>query len=307
MQYNYLDENLVPPPNGFNNMGNTCWFNSLLQSLLSCSSINYKMLTLGDTTKEFHVAYISMLKKLLPGDVVHNLCNGNPSMNVPLMNLPLEELSGVILGALIRFMMNSGSNTMLGNSQECADEGFTYMFDAFDNISNGFGVQYELEILPCANCNFTPTPIRDNAYNIKLFDSSITFNDEPSLSKFIHKHTSDVDEYKCERCKTIFKTKRIETLKRLKDCIVLQFNKYFKKDLIWFPQQIYFDTFPRGNQIKYELCAQIEHVGTRFGGHYYAYVLRNGNWYCVNDSSVSNATPGPTPNTYLAFYHIVKN
>jgi hypothetical protein len=45
------------------------------------------------------------------------------------------------------------------------------------------------------------------------------------------------------------------------------------------------------------------------GGHYWAICLRrecnNLKFKNLNDSSVSNAIAGPTPNSYMIFYHYI--
>jgi ubiquitin C-terminal hydrolase len=56
----------------------------------------------------------------------------------------------------------------------------------------------------------------------------------------------------------------------------------------------------------YKLCGFIIHVGGLFGGHYYAYGLRNGKWYCFNDANVSETkiddVINESKNAYILLY-----
>ena len=42
------------------------------------------------------------------------------------------------------------------------------------------------------------------------------------------------------------------------------------------------------SEVIYDLCGVIVHSGCAFGGHYYSYVGYDGDWYCTNDSYVTN-------------------
>jgi uncharacterized UBP type Zn finger protein len=71
MDYLFYNSEYVPDAIGFNNTGAICWFNSLLQSLLSCSSLTEKLLDLDADNKvsnNFQYEYIKAAKQLLEID-----------------------------------------------------------------------------------------------------------------------------------------------------------------------------------------------------------------------------------------------
>lgn len=59
------------------------------------------------------------------------------------------------------------------------------------------------------------------------------------------------------------------------------------------------------NVFKYDLYGAIFHVGTSFGGHYYAVCKRQGKWHLFNDEHVKildNITPDHFKRAYMLFY-----
>ena len=73
-----------------------------------------------------------------------------------------------------------------------------------------------------------------------------------------------------------------------------------------FPEKLEFTASGGKKKLVYKLVAQCEHSGTLNGGHYYAIGLRKDGWKLLNDSFVTDGTPGPTNNTYMVFYHFEK-
>jgi ubiquitin C-terminal hydrolase len=198
-------------------------------------------------------------------------------------------------------MRAKGSNVPLGNSQECANEGFIYTLDALGLPAEVFHNEYERGVR-CSYCKYI-NPLRDKSYYI-MVDPNVPAD---SLSAYIQRHNEPHTEYMCEKCGQKGDTYRIELLKQLRECIVIMYNKFLQKSLATYPETLFMPTFPRGTFLRYELVAQIEHIGGMNGGHYYAIVRReNGNWYNVNDSSVYLGRPTPSTNTFMLFYNIVK-
>jgi ubiquitin C-terminal hydrolase len=126
------------------------------------------------------------------------------------------------------------------------------------------------------------------------------------LSGYLQRHEEPHLEYLCEKCGVKGDTRRIELLKQLRECIVVMYNKFLHKQLATFPETLMMPTFPRGTFLRYDLVAQIEHIGGMNGGHYYAIARRDGKWYNMNDSSVHESHPQATSNTFMLFYNIVK-
>ena len=298
MLYVYHNDALTVQPSGFNNTGAICWFNSLLQSMLSCTTLSHAVLYNDNRQNEFASEY----KELLLNNIMRP-----------------EHHSARLLIAIGRHMRAEGIDSSLGNSQECAHEGLIYTLDAIGAPAEVFHNEYE-RIMKCPNCEHT-VPIRDKSYYILVDGSdfntsgtngssnntSNTSNDPTAITKYIHRHHELVTEYICEKCRSQNNINRSEVLRQLRECIILVFNKFHSKKYIWFPKTLEFDALPRGTKIIYEQMAQIEHIGGMSGGHYYAIVRRGNQWFNANDNSISPVIQSPTENTFMVFYNITRS
>jgi len=275
-------------PIGFNNTGVICWFNSLLQALISCTSLTSNIIASSTTDDDAAPKFMSLYAHIVRSNV---------------NNADISGMSARLLSALVRYLHSNSlqSNSLLGNSQECAYEGFTQFLDAVGEPAESFHMEHEACII-CPECNSTSVR-RDKSYALLVND---LFETAEEVSASVHKFSNKLLDYKCENCGKVSNTVRTYTLKQLRNCIVLFYNQFYAKTMKWFPPVLSFPGLPRDTRMNYKLMAQIEHVGGMNGGHYYAYVNRSDDWYCVNDSSVSKINPGPTLNTFMVFYNIVK-
>ena len=57
-----------------------------------------------------------------------------------------------------------------------------------------------------------------------------------------------------------------------------------------------------GQSGNYACNAFIVHYGSFDGGHYIAYVKRNGTWWCCNDSSVNEVSEQDALNAMVAYF-----
>lgn len=291
MNYRVYDTRLSPAPKGFSNTGAICWFNSLLQSLVSCTSLSQRMIEYAQAgasdsdqavaNNDFHRAYMAMLRDYINGYDVYGR-------------------SAEMLAMLMRHLHANGMH-MLGNTQECAHEGFTQTLDALGPAAEVFHMEH-LGNISCV-CGHESNQ-RDKSYALLIND---LFSCSEQMSGHIHQFNNQVTEYTCEHCRQCADTRRTYTLKQLRECIVLFYNQFYAKSCKWFPHEMTFPAMPRGTNLTYQLVAQIEHIGNMNGGHYYAYVRRGDTWYCTNDTSVSNVNPGPTANTFMVFYNLVSH
>lgn len=296
-QYALYDPTFVPDPFGLNNTGVICWLNSILQVLLSCPALNETLMVLEGqlTNNTFAREYISLLKAILPN---------KPDMP-RLDSIRYADASAKILKAFLMQMRSKGKTIRMGYSQECVDEAFTLFIETFDcpAVTQLFTNVYEL-IIECSTCKKTVSSERDKALRIELFCNK-RFNTEREFLGYLLRHPSEHDRYTCEQCGNVMtKFPRIEILRVIREIVIIIFNKFQQKDNMWFPLRL---SIPArsGGSLDYKLVGQIEHGGTMHGGHYTAMALRGDKVYRFNDSSVSPAEFGPTPNTYMLVYHLV--
>ena len=295
MSYSFYKPELVPDVFKLQNIGVICWCNSLIQALLSCSALNAILLdNRGDFDgNSFAEEYLRLLACVLPN-----------TPQCPKINP--DDYSGASAKIMMQFVkrLKEKNISLRFNSQECADEALVMFLDMFGSVKvdNVFKNSYETVII-CKECGDVLRAPRDNSVQIEMFTNT-PLKTEGAFQDYIRVHPSVVDSYKCEKCGTVSKNvMRVEKLKMLREVIVLVFNKYYDKSLIWFPEILSFRA-TSGKDLKYKIVAQIEHAGSRFGGHYYANVLR-GDVHRANDTSIAKMSGfQPTAETYMVFYHL---
>lgn len=265
-------------PSGFHNTGAICWFNSLLQSL------------------------ITVIGTKVPADTRQVVSQFSAAVSAPTVASNIS-----LLRAFLMECRAKGHPANFGGGQECAEEGLTLLLDALDGGSGCIDAQFRVvytRSITCPKCN-TVTELRDNAIDVKLFDRASLEGLPQQISSFteyLRLHPSPCDAFVCPQCNET--TKGLVFMERLiqaNDVITVVLPKYDAKYLQWFPDKLTFVT-KTGSLLTYELCAQIEHSGTQSGGHYWAIVRRDADVYTCNDASISPGSLGPTANTFIVFY-----
>lgn len=295
-QYAFYRPEYVPDLFALRNNGVICWCNSLIQALLSCSPMNQTLLAItSPNDNQFMAEYTHLLNCVLPN--VPECPKINP--------LAYTEASTKVATAFAKQLAATGK-TLTFSSQECTDEALVLFLEMFTcpRVERLFQNSYETQLV-CPNCKRSVPAPRDTNVRIEMF-SRIPLTKQAEFEDYIRVHPSMVDTYTCESCGTATKqVLRIEKLKMLREIIVLVFNKFYNKALIWYPEEL---TFPAtsGKTLKYQLVATIEHTGTRYGGHYYANVRRGENVWRANDSSIYKIDKfEPSPETFMLFYCLV--
>lgn len=321
---------------GLNNTGAICWCNSLMQSLLSCSSFNQKMLKYATNLRSNDIAntYVDALRiSQLPRDIEKNgnkiQCQQNDAYR-------LYTLSSNIIGALINVMTKKKRQFTFGRQQECVQEAITLILDMLDfkPITNLFIVRYA-RLIRCQQCQKITSCEKDTDKENTFVDYHIGTSNARSSDDFIKRiisFKSPVSDYKCEKCnKNAGNTVRVEELRLVREIITIVLkDRYFDgltmlgpRRQIWFPRQFRIGG-ANGAEFHYKLVAVMEHSGGLGGGHYWATVLRDGRYCRVNDSSCEIVglddipfDPNGPPNmadpvfaqsyttAFMLFYHIV--
>lgn len=296
-------KDLVPiSPFGLNNIGSICYFNSLLQALLSCKSI-YNVVQ--DVTVD------SDLNKTLTGR------NFIQTVRTALSSNSNEQAtsSSKLLSALIADLEERVPKTNFGKMQESASEGLVWLLDMMENpeskvhpITRLFRNYYEVEFYCTIDKNIVSVQ-EDTGISVNLFfyDSwPKPINDAATFADAIRVHLSHTDKgYRCPECKNTVEGIRRHTLLRSPEILVLLFNQYADKKLRYFPQSF---KMPNNNNsvFVYQLVAQIEHSGNLGGGHYMCKAMRKGGkCHLFNDSMYTDVPKlEPSIGTYMVFYQL---
>lgn len=313
-----LNSNFMVNAKGAINRGVVCHFNSLIQSLLSCTSItNYllsyenKYINSGgkcEEKKEAFMKFIEVLKMQIDTDTKF-----------------LDTRS--LLSTLTKCSQSFGSG------QEDINEGFLLLLDAMDDELSGYFRHVYKVSTYCSTCenivcaknhkhqlcisipplqmiekalpNGRTVKYLSNGHTSEMIGNVNNIEGKDPLNRYI-KQTKVSTDRKCPKCSNQTCVD-IYQLDQLSDILVLLFKKYTMKNCMNFPPIMTFKARKNGrDEIRYyKMVAQMEHTGGRMGGHYYATCLRKEGYVTINDTHISpNPDPEPTPYTYMVFYHI---
>lgn len=309
------------PVSGAINAGATCWGNALLQALMSVPQFIHACLeekpTLGAAAEVYkHVAN----------------------------EQPLLQASPAAPAKFIEILRALETQTAIGLHNSCADEGIVLLLDQFSDVTQQLfhhaymwrtccplcsekkmeqrDVAHILRIHPVLNMSEHDVALRNRALRTLPVGNPMRdhtfiaqFKTADDMSKWIRAHGDVADEFKCDKCnKKVVNLPRAAALVRLNACLIIRLDRVYGGDVCnWF-HELSFPAIMDGvkYQRKYKLCAVIEWSGGvqigigANGGHYWARVLRRGEWWLVNDATMQPCTPPmPNPSAVILMYSLV--
>jgi ubiquitin C-terminal hydrolase len=282
----YFNSYLLPQnTNGFQNSGVICWFNSMLQTILTCTSVS----------KVFYENKNDIQTR-------NKLCQEFWN----LIQEPSPEKSQTVLRAFMMQLHTKGHNVreMFGRGQEDANEGLLKFIDALEapEIEYLFEHTYSSYIY-CKECKFRKT-ITEKDVNICVeFDPSIKM----VTTQNVLNQTSEIKDYKCDRCQETNTSVMLKRLYATPEILILIFKKYVGKTMVECPPEFQIPSMDPTKPYTYKLIGVNEHSGGQGGGHYWAVAKRRDGYYRLNDMSatkISDTGMSATPETYMAWYHI---
>ena len=313
--YNTLikhNENYLLIPFGLYNNNIICYFNSLLQSLYSCTSINEYLLNNENKFKNnrFMIIYISIIKN----HIMIEKAKDN--------NYNTEQNNLILFNEFL--MLVRGKNANFGYNQEDSGELLLLLLDIIDDkyIYNMFYNKYKC-IIYCKQCKFIHNIPDDisvqfeidvNTVNNKFLRSEIDKNLH-NLNKYIRNNYSNCDNYVCKNCKKNNTSIKINRLILIPTIIVVNLNKYVEKINYNYPSEIFFINKDECKKYNYKLISTICHSGNTNFGHYVSNSIRKHvknneiatSVFELNDSSYKIHNFKPNDNSYILFYHYVNS
>jgi uncharacterized UBP type Zn finger protein len=317
-------------PGGFINTGFTCYYNSLLQGLLSCTSFSGELLK----NKKIYKQYSPLLDCII--DIIEGRFQGrDTSRGGPLSwNAMIHCLQTV-------FLRDQSRTIQFARGQQCVVEGFNLfveLLEKFPRLHNLFLHRRNITLY-CSNCSKWCSDINEmntffevdpqfhipqsstlnNAETPASTTAPASSSQSRSLNEFLLNQDSYVDaDHICSLCGWRGEKYKKNKLVMIPEILFVMSRKYSfnsnshqgRKLNIYtdFPKVLTFQA--RENRVfEYEAVAQIEHSGGLQGGHYWVICRRQNNcWYVMNDNSVSVSAAGFNPgnNTYVVIYHIMK-
>jgi ubiquitin C-terminal hydrolase len=290
---------------GLNNLGNTCYLNALIQSLLSCSKFCNTIRNINNNVAQ---SFIKIIETNNTSDFI----------------ISLQEISKSIKNDNFNF-----------NNQQDSHEIYEKYFigplcEKYDVIKDLFKA-YNLYSIYCFKChtwnndqktykiineNWVNEICCDRSLNSGLSKNLLTLLDKDipkDINDYIKKRFTLLEDYTCEKCKDKnIKKIKVNFLVEIPPILVLYFNKIINiynsndsndsKSAIYktttmdikLKYDLYFEDTSH-NVLHYELQSILLHSGSQNGGHYTAYGKRGDKWFYFDD------------NRYVLIEDIIKN
>jgi len=289
------------PPVGFYNIGFTCYFNVVIQSLLSTTPFIRHLL---EKYEEKNIDYIK--------NPIIALFHSNTN--------PPHDLA-IRIWKEFMTLINKDFRR-LDPGQQCAAEAITFLLETMDfpQLNKLFTFEVQSAVF-CKYCdkNTSVTKISNNIFYCppeliseqlpEFADIDAYYNTKQTLEDYILANNTYLEDFKCEcvikgnsQNKVFFQS---NTLLSLPPVLIIVSKKYKKNGekyhrKLEFPEYLNFQ-FP--SQKKYRGVSFIDHLGySGNSGHYVNRCLRGNKWYSCNDMSISDSTFEINENTYIGFY-----
>ena len=263
-------------PFGLQNSGSICYFNSLVQSLVSCRPFVELMEEKGGDMTAAAAAFGGFLAA------------------------PKKTTAVPILDEVRR------NHKFFGHQQEDVAEGFDLLLDKLgERAANLFTSEWMVDLY-CDKCGALVSKTADKMCRISVERNfKPLYRDGHTIENFMSGHISSLSDYKCPKCAAAeFVGVKASRMVGAPEILAISFNKYLQKWPCEYVAKMNVRYGRRREFVrKYKLAAVIHHFGGRHGGHYTASAVRGGKVYGFNDSSVSAAEFTSAPNDYMLLYY----
>lgn len=311
---------------GLENIGNTCYINSIIQIFIYNPyfiKMLYKNLyTLKDKNKD---NLLIEFKKISDEILINNSsANGIRPLSflqllqklwkVPINNQQdSHEIYQFILDTFINEIGIDYEYTVNGTVETLIDK---LKLKAVKLYQNHFKKQYSLLVeifygqkiqhMKCFSCEYED-------YNFEIFNTlllPINSHDNLIDNLSVYFDWNIIDDYKCPKCsKTDVKSKYyFWKVPKILTIVLKRFNHNYEKNnkLITIPLNININNYSIPNKIKkYNLQSIVNHIGNLDMGHYYSTILHNDKWYDFNDLSINEISEDNinNNNNYILYYY----
>jgi len=306
---------------GLQNIGNSCYLNSVIQCLLHCdpirdyfvkgrfkSEINSRSKTKGKCAD----ATSSLFEDLLNGRTsspssVKSAVNRFSGLFRGTSQEDAQEFLRWYLEALHEDVQKVTSKPRITKEAESAREAWSQYTSRENSHIVDLCVGQLRSSLTCSHCGYVSN-VWDPFWDLSVPLPSGARNVEDCLEEFRKEETLDGSEKpKCEKCKERRRMKKkfdVEKAPRVLAIHLKRFGDSLGYSRSKITRNISFQQDFRLGGRGYELRAVCNHSGGVGGGHYIAYGKTDAGWFEYNDSHVSKISESQlvSPNAYLLFY-----
>ncbi|KAK9765316.1 hypothetical protein K7432_006450 [Basidiobolus ranarum] len=314
-------ENILPVGPGFNNLGNTCYINVILQALIYTPPLTNYMLT-----KE-HSSLCKMMEfcSLCELEQLANRCFSSNKMT--------DENQAISPKKLLGHLRAIAKNFRIGR-QEDAHEFGRYFVDVLQrNCLHGFDSKMDERIkettlihqvfggylrneIKCSTCDFesnTFDPILDLSLDVKNCKSV-----EKALEMFTKSEKLVEDnQYFCERCDKLSDAAKRMSIYEAPVVLTVQLKRYLSNSEtatklakpMSYPETLDINPYMSNDKDTvplYKLYAVLVHTGNSCNsGHYYVMIKApSGAWYSIDDDKVKQVSQENVlkEKAYMLFY-----
>jgi ubiquitin C-terminal hydrolase len=295
---------------GLNNLGNTCFFNSVLQLLYQCTVLNKLIVcnniegTIINKYSEYLNSYINSTKSFSPSDIISHVSNilGRRGYQQE----DAEQYLNFLIDAIIDELKTWSKKSSLSDTIITKDISLDTLIKSL----------FTLEIkktITCALCSHKS----ESADDINKLYLSIDYSDKLSselsfdtlIQKYLYETLDNDNKYKCEKCKQYSNASISRQIIKMPKYLIVVLKRYTNSN-----RKINLDiqmpiNFNASNK-KYHMRGYIYHSGSTNGGHYVYYGNRgttdSDKWYIYNDSSVNEINSSTfnetSANAYVYLY-----
>ncbi|XP_069839928.1 ubiquitin carboxyl-terminal hydrolase 42 isoform X3 [Dendropsophus ebraccatus] len=298
---------------GLQNLGNTCFVNSVLQCLTYTAPLANYMLSRehSKTCREQDFCMMCVMQS----HVAQALCNSGGVIKPTSVINDLRRIakhfrygSQEDAHEFLRYTVEEMQKSCL---RGCSNLDRHTQTTTFVHQIFGGCLRSRVKCLNCKSVSDTYDEYLDIPLEIKTSHSV-----NKALEQFVKAEQLDGDNaYNCSKCKQLVTATKRFTIHRISNVLTLSLKRFasfsggkLSKE-IKYPEYLNIRPFtsnPHGEPIMYSLYAVLVHTGLScHTGHYFCYIkASNDQWYLMNDSIVSSADIRTVLNqqAYLLFY-----